>query len=367
MKISKFIAASLISASLMTAIFAQSSVFTFQGRLTDMSNPPTAVYQMEFKLFDASAGGNQIGVTITNENISVVQGVFTLSLDFGSNVFTGADRFLEISVRRNAGENYIVLSPRQQISSSPYSIRTISAQQADLALDSNKLGGINASEYLTNSTADSSFIRNSTVQQTGTFNISGDGTIGGTLQAKAVTAQTITGTIGLNQTDGTTNLGTYIGGSSSGATGGWFGTFSNSSLHFFTNNSQPRMTILSDGNITQNRTNGGLIKAMLYVNADGTINRCYNGVTGLASGNCGFTISGSSGTYTVNFGFQVRDRFLSVAAQGIPGAIGNPPTPIGADFRFSTLPGSSLNEVLIDTFRPDTGAIVGNPFMLLVY
>lgn len=160
------------------SVSAQTTAFAYQGKLTD-SGTPQANYQMQFKLFDALTGGNQIGGTIENASIAVNQGVFSVMLDFGANVFAGADRFLEIGVRRNSGENYTILNPRQQIASSPYSIRTLSAQTADLALDSNKLGGVNASEYVTNSTVGSSFIRNGTTPQTGSFNISGGGLFGG--------------------------------------------------------------------------------------------------------------------------------------------------------------------------------------------
>ena len=48
---------------------------------------------------------------------------------------------------------------------------------------------------------------------------------------------------------------------------------------------------VSGGNVSQNRDKGGLVKAMVYVNADGTILRCYNGITGASTGNCGFSIS----------------------------------------------------------------------------
>ncbi len=75
------------------------------------------------------------------------------------------------------------------------------------------------------------------------------------------------------------------------------------------------MTIKPDGNVTQSRDKGGMVKAMVYMNGDGTLIRCYNGVTGSSSGNCGFTASrvGSlSGLYQIDFGFQVTDRFIAV-------------------------------------------------------
>ena len=86
---------------------------------------------MEFRLFGSPGGNDQIGGTITNPNVSVNQGVFTVNLDFdlGAAAFAGADRYLQIAVRRNAGESFVTLNPRQQITSSPYSIRTLSARR----------------------------------------------------------------------------------------------------------------------------------------------------------------------------------------------------------------------------------------------
>jgi hypothetical protein len=130
----------------------------------------------------------------------------------------------------------------------------------------------------------------------------------------------------------------------------------------------PQAKLHVAGNAVQDRDKGGMVKAMLSVAADGTIVRCYNGVTGSSTGNCGFMVTaGSNGNYVVNLGFQVTDRFLSVTARGINGLIGVPPTPMSADFRFSTLPSANPNEVIIDTFRPDNAATSNNPFMLIVY
>ena len=186
------------------AAFAQTTVFTYQGKLTD-NGTSQVIYQMEFRLFGSPGGNDQIGGTITNPNVSVNQGVFTVNLDFdlGAAAFPGADRYLQISVRRNSGESFVTLNPRQQITSSPYSIRTLSAAQADVALDANKLGGVDASEYVTTSSVGNSFIKNATTQQTANFNISGNGTLGGTLQANQVRAQTASGNFGLNHTAGT--------------------------------------------------------------------------------------------------------------------------------------------------------------------
>lgn len=160
---------------------AQTTAFNYQGKLTDGGTPANGNFLLQFKLFDALNGGTQIGETISDVAVTPTQGVFSTKLDFGAAVFTGEDRFLEISVRRNVNETYTALAPLEKIASSPYSVRTLSAAQADLALDANKLGGVDASEYVTTTSVGSSFVRNSSALQTGNFNLSGAGVLGNNL------------------------------------------------------------------------------------------------------------------------------------------------------------------------------------------
>ena len=54
-----------------------------------------------------------------------------LQLDFGVDAFPGANRFVEIGVKPAGTGSFTTLAPRQQISSSPYAIRTLSAATAD--------------------------------------------------------------------------------------------------------------------------------------------------------------------------------------------------------------------------------------------
>ena len=323
--------------------------------------------------------------------MQVIAGAFSVQppLDFGPTAFPGADRYLEISVRRSAMDPFTTLTPRQQITSTPYATRTLSAALADLALNANKLGGVDASQYTTTTSIGNTLIKNSTTRQAAaTFNIDGNGTMGGTLQASEVKAQTATGVYGLTHTDGTTTVGTYVGSSSSGAGGGWFGTQSNDKLFFFTNNGQPTMTVDTTGNVgigtttprakldvagdaLQDRDKGGLVKAMLYI--DGThlvptILRCYNGSTGASTGNCGFTVNRNfNGSYVVNVGFQVSDRFVSVAAKPAPPDIlGGLPNNIGANFSFDL---SNNTLVYVYTFLTAGNSLIKTDaaFMLIVY
>jgi hypothetical protein len=102
----------------------QTTAFTYQGQLTDAGAPANASYDLRFALFDTVAGGTQIGSPQTVPTVSVSSGVFTVQLDFGVNAFPGANRSLEIGVKPAGVGSFTTLAPRQQISSTPYAIRT---------------------------------------------------------------------------------------------------------------------------------------------------------------------------------------------------------------------------------------------------
>jgi hypothetical protein len=191
-------------------VYAQTSTFTYQGRFTDGGTAANGVYDMQFKLFDTPSvgAGNQIGSTITNGAVTVTNGVFTVQLDYSAAAFPGADRFVEIGVRlAGSGDPYTVLSPRQPLTSTPYAIRAGATTTADTATtattatNATQLGGVAASEYVRTgdarlsdsrspSAGSSNYIQNTNSQQAATFNISGNGTAGGTLAGNIVNATT---------------------------------------------------------------------------------------------------------------------------------------------------------------------------------
>src|SRR5437763_12223848 len=111
----------------------QTSSFTYQGRLTESGTAANGNYDVQFALFDSLSGGTQVGSTQTLNTVAVSNGVFTVSLDFGANSFPGANRFLEISARPTGG-SFILLTPRQQVTSTPYAIRSANASSADTAM-----------------------------------------------------------------------------------------------------------------------------------------------------------------------------------------------------------------------------------------
>jgi len=119
---------------------AQGTAFTYQGRLDSGGAPYTGLVEMQFSLWDAASGGSQLGSPFTIPSVSVSNGLFTVSLDFGAGAFSGPPRWLEIAVRTNGAPSYQSLLPRQPITPTPYAIRaanlsgTIPANQLSGAL-----------------------------------------------------------------------------------------------------------------------------------------------------------------------------------------------------------------------------------------
>jgi len=99
------------------------SAFTYQGRLTSGGAPVNGQCDFQFSLFDAASAGTQIGSTQPATNVSVMNGLFTVAIDFGGGAFNGAARWLEIGVRCPAGSgSYTTLSPRQALHAAPYAL-----------------------------------------------------------------------------------------------------------------------------------------------------------------------------------------------------------------------------------------------------
>jgi hypothetical protein len=124
----------------------QNSAFTFQGKLTDGGLAANGQYDLQFKLFDTPAAGTLLG-TVVRDDVQVTTGVFTVTLDYGTDVFaTGAGRYLEVAVRPGAGTGaFTTITPRQELTASPYSLQAVRAAKAT---DAENFGGQPASSYL---------------------------------------------------------------------------------------------------------------------------------------------------------------------------------------------------------------------------
>jgi hypothetical protein len=105
------------------------TAFTYQGYIYDANYPANDFYDLQFKLYDALVGGGQVGTDIYTPDVDVIDGYFTVELDFGE-VFDGNACWLEIGVRpgeMNDPNVYTTLSPRQEVTPTPYALYAESA------------------------------------------------------------------------------------------------------------------------------------------------------------------------------------------------------------------------------------------------
>jgi hypothetical protein len=118
-------------------LWGQSTAFTYQGRLLDRGHAANGLYDLQFTLADSPTNGNQVGPLLTAKPLSVTNGLFLVTLDFGGSAFNGSERWLDLGVRSNGDVGpYTGLMPRQPIGSIPY------ATFASAAATANTAGGL---------------------------------------------------------------------------------------------------------------------------------------------------------------------------------------------------------------------------------
>ena len=132
--------------SQLSSVLAQGTAITYQGRLTDLSSIATGIYDFTVQLFDAATGGASQGGPLSTNGVSVTDGFFTVTLDFGAGPFSsGASRWLEIGVRTNTGGAFDFLSTRQALTAAPYAIAagTVTGPVASSSLSGNYSNAVN--------------------------------------------------------------------------------------------------------------------------------------------------------------------------------------------------------------------------------
>jgi len=99
--------------------------FTYQGVLSDGGAIADGDYDLRFVLYDDESGTKIIGAAITMLDYAVVDGLFTVELDFGAEAFATQSAWLEVRVRDAADDgNFTVLNPRQAVTAVPYAMHT---------------------------------------------------------------------------------------------------------------------------------------------------------------------------------------------------------------------------------------------------
>lgn len=112
--------------SLLTAVnpvLAQGTAFSYQGKLNVGTNVANGNFDLTFALYATNSGGSAVAGPLTNSATVVANGLFSVTLNFGSNVFNGSPLWLQIGVRTNGSATaFTTLSPRQQLLPVPYAL-----------------------------------------------------------------------------------------------------------------------------------------------------------------------------------------------------------------------------------------------------
>lgn len=136
----------LLAAALLTTASALraapvSTEMTFQGSLLDAGVPADGTYDLAFQLWDGATSGSGVplGGQLSEDDVGVVDGVFTVYLDFGIAAFDAEARWIEVMVRDGASMGaFTPLSPFVPVTPSP---------QAQWAENAGLLEGMQASDF----------------------------------------------------------------------------------------------------------------------------------------------------------------------------------------------------------------------------
>ncbi|MCP4707331.1 MAG: hypothetical protein GY869_01790 [Planctomycetes bacterium] len=126
-KLSVLILTVVVSLVMIQSIGAQTlldTTFTYQGRLILNDSPVHQTCAFQFSLWGSAAGADQVGSTLTRNNVNVTGGLFTVKLAFDTGTFTGEPRWLQIAVDTTETGSFVKLAPRQQVTAAPYALHT---------------------------------------------------------------------------------------------------------------------------------------------------------------------------------------------------------------------------------------------------
>jgi hypothetical protein len=127
--IRRTLSAAFIVLSIVTAFAAfgvpVNTSWTYQGQLQRSGAAYTGTCDFQFSLWDAASDGTQQGSTQSINSVSVVNGLFTVVLDFAEQFgdqFFGDARWLGTSVQCSGDGGFTPLDPRQPITAAPYAL-----------------------------------------------------------------------------------------------------------------------------------------------------------------------------------------------------------------------------------------------------
>jgi hypothetical protein len=129
--------AAVLGLTLASSAAAQTQLgtaFTYQGRLHQSGSPAEGSFDLRFTLHDAPAATGPVAPVLALEDVPVVAGLFTVTLDFGGAAFTGNAAGLEVAVRPGASTGaYTTVGVRQALTAAPNALFAVSSRTAPWA------------------------------------------------------------------------------------------------------------------------------------------------------------------------------------------------------------------------------------------
>lgn len=120
-----------------------STAFTYQGELFEDGQPLNGIVDLRFTPYADGSNPTLLGPPVVIEDVLVSAGVFTAQVDFGPDFFVGDAVFLEVAVREgdDADPNgFEALTPRQEITAAPYTLRPAPGSVTDIELAGDAVG-----------------------------------------------------------------------------------------------------------------------------------------------------------------------------------------------------------------------------------
>jgi hypothetical protein len=97
------------------------TAFTYQGQLKQSGVPIDGYADFRFSVWNALSGGQQVGAEYPVNGVTVANGLFTIRVDPGVNVFTGDARWIQVAVRYPMSTgSFVTLAPRQWLTAAPH-------------------------------------------------------------------------------------------------------------------------------------------------------------------------------------------------------------------------------------------------------
>ena len=197
----------------LSTVFAQGTAFTYQGQLASGGGSANGSYDLTFTLFNTNSSGVALAGPVTNSATAVNNGLFTTTIDFGSGVFTGGSNWLEIAVRTNGNGSFTTLTPRLQLTPTPYALFANTASNLSGTVSTTQLDGTIGNSQLANGsitvTAGTGLGGGGTVTLGGSTTLNNAGVVSVTGNAD-ITANTAGGAVTLGDTATSTNTPSTI-------------------------------------------------------------------------------------------------------------------------------------------------------------